>query len=372
VSFAYDRRSSLTRRNSLSDWCPVKTSIFRYLILFFFLSCSLSAQGQSALAEPNWDRNLAVHSANSSDNKQALKVLYQLARDGDNEALLASLKLSASDTTLSAPARDWLLFSFALGLSEMDANSVNTAVLDFLSSYEVRTLVPHDDFPNHAVPLFNVPAATAGVRNLWQRQLAADKAQQLLDGPVDAWIAAYLAAGPADRRGFVDSLEFASIEQLQLLGWSALAQLEKQEDLTVIAARASLESGDLELLQQTINRGSGPEMPRILAAAALEFSPEQSGEVLNYLLHSGSDSKAALAIALLAPGRLGEENIREMLFSTLPKQNLGAAAALVLGASKDKQIQQRLSEIAAGKAGPAQQRAALAISTHQPDMGAMQ
>ena len=202
----------------------------------------------------------------------------------------------------------------------------------------------------------------------WQR----DKAQRLFDGPVDAWIAAYLAAGPTDRRGFVDSLEFASIEQLHLLGWSALAQLEKQEDLTVIAARASLESVDLDLLQQTISRGSGPEMPRILAAAALEFSPEQSGEVLNYLLHSGSDSKAALAIALLAPGHLDEENIREMLFSTLPKQNLGAAAALVLGASKDKQIQQRLSEIAAGKAGPAQQRAALAISTHQPDVGAMQ
>jgi hypothetical protein len=91
---------------------------------------------------------------------------------------------------------------------------------------------------------------------------------------------------------------------------------------------------------------------------------------LEYSLQSGSETKAALAIAQLAPTLLDEPAVRKMLFSTLADRNLGAAAAMVLGASPDPGIQAQLSEIASNKKGLARQRAALAISTGQADRGA--
>ena len=66
---------------------------------------------------------------------------------------------------MPAPVKDFTVFSFTLGLSDLDANSVNPQVLDFLSTYEARTLVARDDHPRMAVPLFNIQAAAAGERN---------------------------------------------------------------------------------------------------------------------------------------------------------------------------------------------------------------
>jgi len=138
-------------------------------------------------------------------------------------------------------------------------------------------------------------------------------------------------------------------------------------ELTLVAAQAGLDSGDFELLQQSISRGSGPGLPRVLEAASRKLSVEDSIGLLNYSLQLGSDAKAALAIAQLAPTHLDEPAVREMLFSTLASRNLGAAAALVLGASADPEIQARLSEIASKENGLAQQRAAWAISNRRAD-----
>ena len=79
--------------------------------------------------------------------------------------------------------------------------------------------------------------------------------------------------------------------------------------------------------------------------------------------------KAALTIAHLAPSHLKDQRIRELLFRTLAIQELGAAAGMVLGASTDLDIQDRLNELAAGDKSPAQQRASLAISTRRADQG---
>jgi ATP phosphoribosyltransferase regulatory subunit HisZ len=94
--------------------------------------------------------------------------------------------------------------------------------------------------------------------------------------------------------------------------------------------------------------------------------------LLNHTLNQASDSRASLAIAHLAPTRLEDPAIREMMFNTLADQNLGAAAALVLSASPDPEIQSRLREIASEKDGLAQHRAALALSVRRAGGGAEQ
>jgi hypothetical protein len=219
------------------------------------------------------------------------------------------------------------------------------------------------------VPLFNVRAATAGVQNRWDRQQAFGLAEGLLQTQPQQWIPAYIKASPIERMGFVDAMDYASAGQLNQLGRSALEQLDGQPELTVVAARAGMGSGDSELLRQAISRGDGPGLSWALADASIQLGDEEAADLLNAVLHSGSAKRSALAIAQLAPGRLDNPAVADMLFDTLDDRNLGAAAAMVLGASQDQDIQVRLKEIASGNDGLSQQRAELAISTQQPDRG---
>jgi hypothetical protein len=370
-----DFRASNLYHENCSDWprfwyCDLDrmhSLISRNLGLLICLATAFTAQAQFLMQEPNWERDQALQAARNADTQAMLKPLFQMARSGNSNDLLESLHGQQSDASLSAPARDYLLFSFTLGLADLDAHSVSPDVLNFLSGYRVRTLVAHGEYPHMAVALFNIRAAAAGVRSAWDRQLEGRRAQDLMHGPADQWLSWYLAAGPAGRRGYVDALDSAPADQLQALGHAALAQLDERPELTVIAARAGLQTGDFELLRQSVTRGGGAELPGILKAASRELSAGQIVSLLDMTLHVGSDTAAGLAIAQLAPAHLDQPEVREILFDKLASRKLGAGAALVLGASKDPEIQQRLAMIASRKTGLEQQRARLAISARQID-----
>jgi len=141
----------------------MKAAIFRFLVVPFCLVTSLNLDAQRMMPEPNWDRALAVQTIRKTDTQAILKPLFQMALAGRNEELLYSLSAIRQDPGIPNPTRDYLVFSFALGLSDLDANAVSPEVMDFLSTYEALTLVAHDDHPAMAVPLFNIRAATAGV-----------------------------------------------------------------------------------------------------------------------------------------------------------------------------------------------------------------
>ena len=348
----------------------MNTLLIRSMTLLLCLALWLDSHAQFLMPEPNWDRSLALHAAHLIESDATIKPLFRMARSGNNEELLDSLRVIEQDPDISSPARDYLLFSFTLGLGDLEANAVSPEVLDFLSTYEVRTLVAHDEHPHIGVPLFNIRGAALGVRNAWDRQQAASRALNLMPASADLWILSYLSASRVERRGFVDALHMASAEQLQRLGHSALARLDERPELTVVAARAGLESGDFEMLRQSITRGSGPGLPGILKAASDQLSTEENIRLLDQVLQLGSDTSAALAIAQLAPAQLDEPAVREMLFNTLANRNLGAVAALVLAASADPEIQDLLNKIASQKDGLARQRASLAIRTRQTDKDA--
>jgi len=350
----------------------MKAAIIRPIAMLLCLFPWQPLHSQITMPEPNWDRAMAMQTAHRADTQAKLKPLFQMARANQNEELLHSLSAIELDPDMPNPARDYLVFSFTIGLADVGTNAINQDVLDFLSTYEARTLVPHDEHPGMVVPLFNVRAAATGVHNYWSRQQASVEAESLFQQPAEQWISSYLAANPARRRGFVDAMDFASLEQLHELGWSALAQLDSRPELTIITAWAGLVSGDYELLRQSIGHASGPDLPGILEAASLQLSVEESIGLLDHALQSGSDTRAALAIAQLAPALLDEPEVRKMLFSILANRNLGAAAALVLGSSANPEIQERLAGIASEKDGLAQQRAALAISIRQLDKSTMQ
>ena len=345
----------------------MKAATIRPLVVLFFLAQPLHLPGQASMPEPNWDRAQALQAIDKTDTQARLKPLFQLARTGSSAELLDALSAIELDFAMAAPAKDYLVFSFTLGLSDLDADAVDSEVLEFLSHYKTRTLVEHDDHPGMALPLFNVRAAAAGVQNRWGRQKAAARAEALLLGPADEWVLFYLAADPTGRRGFDDALGFATPDQLRVLGQAALSQLDEHPELTQVTARTAMETGNTELLQQAITKGGGPDLSRILEAASRKLSIDDRIELLSHSMEQGSDTKAALAIAHLAPSLLDEPLVREMLFSTLADRKLGAASALVLGASTDPEIETRLSKIASAKSGLEGQRAALAIGARRAE-----
>ena len=273
----------------------MKAVIIRPLAVLFCLLPSMNLSAQAVMPEPNWDRSLALQSIHAKDAMATLKPLFQMARAGNDRELLLELSSIARDSGMPAPARDYVIYRFTLGLSDLDANAVGPRVLAFLSTYEALTLVTHEDHPRMTVPLFNIRAAAAGVQNRWDRQQALVQAERLVLEHPEQWISHYLAAGPAGRRGFVDALHFTSPEQLHELGRSALALLDERPELTLVVARSGMDSGDFELLLQSISRGKGPGLSKAMEAASRKLSGADRTDLLNHSLALGSDATAAPA-----------------------------------------------------------------------------
>lgn len=338
------------------------------LLLFTCLLPWQPVYGQAAFPQPNWDRALAAETAQSINPNHVLKSLYQSARAGDSRQVLDTLLAIEQNEDWPVPAREYTIWSFTINLADLEANTVSLEVLDYLAAYEPRTLVAHDDRDSVGVPLFNIRSAAAGVRNSWARQRGGGTAEILLQNDPVLWINAYLEAGPAERRGFTDTLDFASDEQLDALARSALERLAGHPGLTAIAGKSALILGDRDLLQHTLALGSGPALHRLLKTASRSLDAEDNQALLFQAIRHGPDKKAGLAIALLAPALLEDLAVREKMFEILENRNLGSSAALVLGSSADPEIRERLNTLAAGKEGLASQRASLAIGAGDQGM----
>jgi len=342
------------------------------MVVLVGLACARFAPAETEMPHPNWDRGMALEAVESADTQAPLASLFQLARQGDSRSVLESLSALQRDQALAAPVIDYILFSFAAGLSDLDAGSVDSSVLNALSSYTPRALVAHDDDPGLGVPLFNVRAATAGIHHAWERQNGTELAQRLQSDQPALWIERYLESGFAARRGFIDALDTAPAADLQRLGWMVAAQLEQRPELMIVAATAGLRTADIELVWQSIQSGNSPDLPTVLREVPEEFGPEVCSELLNRSLNLDSIAGKALAIAQLGPPALKDPDSREKLFELLESRELGSGAALVLGASADPEIQKRLAKLAGDGEGLAGKRAALAVRLQESDAGSIQ
>lgn len=341
---------------------PMKAAVRITLILYTCLLPWQPVYGQAAFPEPNWNRAMAVESVASVDTGKVLKTLYQSARSGASEQLLDKLLAVERNAAWPVPAREYIIWSFTLGLADLDVNTVSPEVLDYLSAYQPRTLVAHDDRDSVGVPLFNIRAAAMGVRHSWARRHGASKAELLLRNDPALWINTYIEADPAARRGFTDALDFASDEQLRDLARSAIERLADHPGLTAIAGKSALFLEDRKLLQLTLTLGSGPDLHHILRAVSWSLDAQDRKQLLLQTIHLGPDHTAGLAIAQLAPALLDDPEVRETMFGMLDHRNLGTSAALVLSSSPDPEIRRRLNTLAGGKLGLTSKRASLAIS----------
>jgi hypothetical protein len=163
---------------------------------------SLTGVADGSLPGPNWSRTDALAEAGLVHRNAELRVLFDLARGGQDEQLLRAIDALANRSEWPLPAREALLHSFTLGLADLDPGSAGPLTMQYLSQYRSRTLVPLEDQPALGVPLYNVRAAAAGVRSEWERRLAAEEAVRLSDRGSPAWLEGYLKASASQRRGF--------------------------------------------------------------------------------------------------------------------------------------------------------------------------
>ena len=329
------------------------------------LACAGPLWAQVEFPAPNWTASAAHAAAAQADANALLGPLYERARLGREQDLLAGLNGLAANEGLSVPARERILYEFAQGLGDLPPGSAGPEVLDFLMTYPARTLVPHPDNPRVGTPLFNIRGAAAGALAAWQRQAGYDAAAALMAQAGPDLAAAYLddfgrATAPR-RQGLAAALETATQRQLTDIAARAETELSQRPELTAVAARAALLLDDGPLLQRTLAAGRGPDLAGVLADAAGQLDEPARLELLAGLLDTAPPVNASLALAALAPGLLHRPEVTERLFGLLGDRELGASAALALSDSSRPEIRERLLERTQGD-DLAARRAALALA----------
>jgi hypothetical protein len=344
---------------------------FLFILSFTLIALlgSFHTGAQAAMPEPNRSLAMARSAANRIDVQAALKPLFQLAREGKEEQLLRELSEIGQHGNWPVPARERVLHAFATGLADLRAWTVGPVVFDYLENYQPQTLVPHDDHPTAGVPLFNIRSAVMGSANEWRRRSAAATAKQLLARDEQAWLDGWLTASPSRRKGFEDTLSSASRNQLLELGRLSLQGVSQHPSLTTVAARSGLLLSDPVLFRRAIAAGRSPGLAQALRMAVTVFSDRENLALLEFSIREAPAGNAALAMAVLAPGMLDQPGTADLMFQTLDSRKLGSAAALVLSASQDPEIHDRLARMAAAEKTLASKRAALAMGNVQSGAG---
>ncbi len=331
------------------------------VVLWLCLETSSLAYAEGALSRPNWDRTLAVETAHQQSLVPELQQLFQLARSGQDALLVQSLNAIEQDSNLPVPVREQALFRFAVGLADLDPDSVGPAVLQHLLNYQPRVIVSHEELDTMGVPLFNIRAATHGVRNSWARRKAENRAQRFSSEQTGQWIDSYLASSPQERKGFVDALDYASDAELMNLSKASLVRLSDHPELTTVAGKSALLMRDSQALEHLLVTGRGPQLSGILAAAVEKFSEEEIATLHQTAIRSAPPESAALAIAHLSPALGNHAGTRKLLIDLLRHPELGSAAALALAGYSDPEIKAVLLALTASEDPLAASRASLAL-----------
>jgi hypothetical protein len=338
------------------------TPRFKSLLTCLFL-------GATAAAGPGLAQSPPGEPPAQSASNPRLGELMRLVTAGDEAALLQHLQATAGDPALPAAEREQLLLDFTARLRALQPGAVGRATLDFLSGYEPRVMVPHEDHPVSMVPQFNIRAAATGLEHAWRRQEAAYAGAVLLAQDPTMLVQAYwLHDDPPVRLGLIQALAGASPGQLELVSFMALNGLEHEPELAALAGEAALRNGDTRALEQILRTGRGSTITPILRQAGTRLSPFQLERLLDAAIEQARPEIAALTMAELAPALIGQPTFEQRLLGLLGNAELGAAAALTLAAHPSDNTVSQLAELQAGDTAPlTAARARLALELMQID-----
>lgn len=314
------------------------------LILFSFLTLGVTTA--KALPEANWDRESALAVARSHDLAPTRLSLLSLTVSGSTVDVLDLLQDISARPEVPGPARDYLVYAFAQDLRGLPASAVAHEVITWLKAYQPNTLIPHEDHPRAAVPLFNVRAAAAGVEHGWLRQDAMLEGMALLKLNPRALVDVYLIeTHTAARLGYMATLDQASPEQLAMLSKFATRRLAARPELTPLAGRSALLAGDLAAMEHVVVHGDGPALTHLMREAAQQLESADGMRLMEAAIRHSGPINASLAIAELGPMVSREPAAQALLLDQLGSPELGGAAAIALARVPSPQIRQALADI---------------------------
>ena len=149
--------------------------------------------------------------------------------------------------------------------------------------------------------------------------------------------------------------------RLEEIGGLALKDTSGDSSLALVAARAGILLGDPDLFQRSVAAARGAGLVAALRSAAQVFDESETEAILMYSMAHARPEIASLAMAEFTPALLRQPEVTMLMFKTLEDRELGVTAAMLLSASNEPAVRQKLVALAAGRQGLMSRRAALAI-----------
>lgn len=344
-----------------------KHLFFFCLLLFFGFSLNTVADDQTPTSR--WDRSSAMAAVRSTDIEFAVPGIGDMASLADGNTTVARLKSIELRNDWPLPAREAAIYQFTQTLRTLTRDAVAVEIMQYLQSYQSRTLVPHEDHSDAYIPLFNIRGAAMGIENGWQRaEFAAEAFTLLQSSPLDLVSAFAQSSSQNQLAGYLDALKQAELADLITIQASVVERIEDEPGLTqMLALTASITADSIAIRQLLIN-GSGAGLSQALEQINTQLEASDAATLLTTAIHEAPASNAALAIAAWWPRLKHVATIRDLLIDQLADPQLGAAAALALSIQPDIQTIKLLQE-AAGEDSNAARRAQMALEINRARPG---
>ena len=251
--------------------CAGALALIASMVIIAVLASPASAS--QSLETPNWDRTLAEQSARSTSVRSEVDSAVALVSENKKTSAFEALREMSLRSDWSQPARDRAMFEFARALADFSRESVPESIVDFLVSYQAKTLVPHEEAAEIGVALFPVSAAIGGILNQWRAQAAHIEALALVRSDPETLLARYAVTNDhAYRRGVRSGISSASPKKLNGLIRAGLLLLPEMPELTGLVGTATLARKDAEAFAQVVSQGGGAELLHLLREAPNAFN----------------------------------------------------------------------------------------------------
>jgi hypothetical protein len=343
-----------------------KNSVFPALLIIFGLTYQTLANSQTSHTQ--WDRGNAMAAVRAVNIDNAVQEIGDISSLTDAATTLSNLKNIETRSDWPLPAREAVVYKFTQSLAELPREAVATEVMQHLNTFQARTLVPHEDHGEAAIPLFNIRAAAAGVENGWQRTEFASEAIKLLESNPTALVAGFKETTNRNQQsGFLDALQYAEITEVVSVQNIALEHLAETPALTPIVAMTTAITTDTFAIQQLLINGRGAGLSSALVNLDKQLPASETASLLAFAIQQAPASNATLAMAAWWPRLRHDPATRDLMMEKLADPALGAGAALALAQSPDIQTIKLLQETASGDSTAAR-RAQMALDLNRDQL----
>jgi hypothetical protein len=296
---------------------------------------------------PNWQIDEAKVAAKSALTSQSSAQLNEVLQH-QPDALVQAFETLAARSDLSWPIREAALMEFLNALASMQREQIPQDALAYLTRWQSKTRVPHEEMATLGAPLYDIAARAQGLQNLWRREAAMEAATAALKrGPVEFLTDWALQSEAATRAGFLDALDHSDRPTQSAVLAATDGTLHTHPDYAEVAARSALALRDLDAMRKLIVQGAGADTQALLRTCAAQLNADELHALLLRLRRDATDADVALAIGLWSSKLAGNAQAEALLLDLLGDPTLGSSAALALAQGSSSATRAELQSLAA-------------------------